>query len=367
MFTFLPKPAKVKELPPKIDYQKIMNSLMRAHDAVGELRGVLMVAKSKEMLIAPFRKREAVASSAIEGTRATLEEVLEFEALDSNAQKVLTVEDERKRNDIIEIINYENALKVAMKTLAERSVGEVLLKKAHRELLETGRGQDKDPGNFRRIPVRVGDYIPPAFGDIPELISNWEKYLNKPDYEPDPLVRIGVAHYQFEAIHPFKDGNGRMGRLIIPVFLCQEGVLPSPVLYISDYFEENKEDYLHLLHKVDTDGAWEEWLDFFLVAVEAQAKKTAKKAREIMALYEKLKREAVPKIKSRHAVAVLDLLFEQPVVSAKHIKAAVGGKGNNIAYNLIEKFKEAGILYDGYTIRRERLYMFRELFNIVNR
>ena len=274
------QPAQVPLLPPKIDYGKIMKNLILAHEAVGELRGVLTVAKSTEMLIAPFRKREAVSSSAIEGTRATLEEVMQFEALENkmDQKKPESPEELRRRNDIIEVINYERALNKAMTMLHERPIGETVLKHAHSDLLQTGRGQDKDPGNFRRIPVRVGDYVPPNCGDIPELMSNWTNYLNDKVTESDPLVRVGVAHYQFEAIHPFKDGNGRIGRLVIPLFLCQEGILNNPVLYISDYFEENKKEYLHLLHKVDTDQAWEEWLNFFLEAIEKQAKITASKA-----------------------------------------------------------------------------------------
>lgn len=363
------KPAVVPILPPQIDYREILHALTRAHAAVGELRGVLTTTKSTEMLIAPFRKREAVSSSAIEGTRATLEEVMEFEALDdkSGAKKVGdSPEQERKRDDIIEVINYERALNRATKLLKERPLGEVLLKEAHKELLKFGRGEDKDPGNFRRIPVRVGDYIPPAFAEIPGLMSNWTKYLNNPDIETDPLVRIGVAHYQFEAIHPFKDGNGRIGRLVIPLFLCQEGILTSPVLYISDYLEENKKEYLHLLHKVDTDQAWEEWLNFFLAAVEQQAIATASKARKVIELYERLKKEAIPTIRSRHAITVLDLLFEQPVISAANITAAIKTASNSTAYSLIEKFKQAGILKDGYLTGRESVYIFRELFNIVN-
>jgi Fic family protein len=363
------KSAQVPFLPPTIDYRKILTSLTLAHDAVGELRGVLMVSKSTDMLIAPFKKREAVSSSAIEGTQATLEEVMQFEALDSQSEKKNpeTPEEERKRNDIIEVINYERALNKATRMLRERPIGEVLLKAAHSELLKMGRGQDKDPGNFRRIPVRVGDYYPPNFSEIPDLMSNWAKYLNDKSIEPDPLIRVGVAHYQFEAIHPFKDGNGRIGRLVIPLFLCQEEILTSPVLYISDYFEENKKEYLHLLHKVDTSQAWEEWLSFFLRAVEKQAKITAQKAREVISLYESFKKDKIPLLKSRHAITVLDLLFEQPVVSASNIKLALKVSSNNTAYYMLEKFRKAEILREITSGRREKLYVFEELFRIINR
>jgi Fic family protein len=253
-------PAKIAELPPpKLNYALLLPELTAAHAAVGKLGGLLSALPNPDILIAPFRKREAVASSAIEGTRATLEEVLEFEALEESKVEMEDEIKRRKIDDITEIVNYENAVNIALEELKTRPIGENLLKRTHDILLLSGRGANKDRGNFRRTQVRVGDYIPPLHTEVLGLIANWEKYLNS-DQESDPLIRIGVAHYQFEAIHPFLDGNGRIGRLIVPLFLCQVEMLQAPVLYISHHLEQHKREYQTLLHRVDTNQEWIPWL-----------------------------------------------------------------------------------------------------------
>ena len=356
-------PSKVKELPPKISYEPLMSELTAAHAAVGELRGYLEALPNPNLLIAPFRKKEAVASSAIEGTRATLEEVLNYEASDESKINNETEGDNRKIQDIKEVRNYENAMAVALRQLREKPIGENLLKTTHRVLLDSVRGENKDRGNFRRGQVRVGDYIPPVHTDILGLIKNWEKYLNSKT-ETDTLIRIGVAHYQFEAIHPFMDGNGRIGRLIIPLFLCQEGVLQTPVLFISHYFEEHKVEYQRLLHGVDTNQSWVPWLKFFLTAVESHAKKTTIMAKEIHGLYERLKGGVVGKIRSQHAMSILDVIFKQPVVSASNVREVIKAKSKGTTYNLINKFVNAGVLTE-HKIGRESVYVFNELLDIL--
>lgn len=360
------KPSKVKALPPKISYELLMKELTAAHSAVGELRGFLDAIPNPDLLIAPFRKREAVASSAIEGTRATLEEVLNYEALDDSRSKVNpeVEEQSRKIQDIREVMNYERAMGVALKELEQRPIGENLLKRTHNTLLDSVRGANKDRGNFRRGQVRVGDYIPPVNTEISALVSNWEKYLNSRTIESDALIRIGVAHYQFEAIHPFMDGNGRIGRLIIPLFLCQEKVLQAPVLFISDHLEEHKIEYSRLLHGVDLKQEWIPWLKFFLIAVESQAKKTTRMAKDIQTLYEKLKHGVVEEVRSQHAITVLDIIFKKPVVSASNIREVLRARSKGTTYNLIAKFVKAGVLKE-YKAGRESVYVFSELLKIL--
>lgn len=357
-----PKPIKLPNLPPEISYISLLNQLTAAHSAVGELRGLLGAIPDPSILIAPFRKREAVASSAIEGTRATLEEVLEFEAVKEQAVD----ETAREIQDYREIMNYEMAMREAIRLLKERPIGENLLKQIHAILLRSVRGATKDPGNFRREQVRVGDYIPPVYTDIPNLMNNWEKYLNS-DLEHDALIRIGVAHYQFEAIHPFKDGNGRIGRLIIPLFLCQEEVLETPILYVSHYFEKHKTKYQELLHKVDTHQEWEEWLSFFLAAIESQAKLTASIAREIQELYDGLKVKLVKNIKSQHVIPLLDLIFTRPIISTSHIRKIIDAKSRATSYNIVQRFVEEGVLKKFSTSGRESIYTFPELLKIIRR
>ncbi len=363
--TELPKiiPAKVATLPPKLNYVDLIVELTAAHAAVGELRGFLDAIPNPNLLIAPFRKREAVASSAIEGTRATLEEVLKYEALDDPKSNPEDKEMTRKIQDIQEVMNYERAMGVALKELRIRPIGETLLKTTHGVLLNSVRGANKDRGNFRREQVRVGDYIAPVYTEIPGLMSNWEKYLNT-DIEHDVLIRIGVAHYQFEAIHPFLDGNGRIGRLIIPLFLCQENKLQTPVLFISHYLEEHKVEYQKLLHGVDTNHEWSAWLKFFLKSVEVQAKGTTEMAKEIQSLYEALKTDVVSGIRSQHAITLLDAIFKDPIVTAANVRLALKAKSKGTTYNLIEKFVQAGILRE-YPGGKESIYVFSALLRIL--
>lgn len=355
----------LRELPPKqIDRGSLLPELTAAHAAIGELRGYLGSLQNPDLLIAPFRKREAVASSAIEGTRATLDEVMEFEAQDDIKPEPEHEETASKIQDILEIINYEEAMNVALGELKIRPIGENLLRKTHHTLLDSVRGANKDRGNFRKNPVRVGDYVPPAHTEISALMSNWEKYVNS-DEEPDPLIRIGVAHYQFEAIHPFRDGNGRIGRLIIPLFLCQEEILQTPVLYVSHYLEQHKVEYQRLLHRVDTHQEWTEWLRYFLKATETQAKITTRMAKDIQELYERLKADVIPKISSKHTITVLDLIFSRPVLTAAHVREAIQARSKGTTYNLLEKFVEAGVLHEIAYNRKEKYYSFTALRGII--
>jgi len=358
------KTAKIAPLPPKLSYEPLMKKLTAAHEAVGELRGLLSALPNPKILIAPFRKREAVASSAIEGTRATLDEVLKFEAIEEKPNPEEKHKERRKIDDILEVRNYEMAMRVALEELKKRPIGENLLKSAHKVLLSSVRGSNKSIGNFRKEQVSVGDYIPPVHTEISALIDNWEKYING-SLEEDVLIRIGIAHYQFEAIHPFLDGNGRIGRLIVPLFLCQEGTLKEPVLYISHYLEAHKVEYQRLLHKVDTDKDWIAWLSFFLTAIEVHARETAKLAEEIQNLYERLKNEVVIEIRSKYSMAVLDIIFSHPIVSARTIIRAIDAKSKGTTYSLIEKFVEAGVLREMSMPGREKLYIFPELLKLI--
>lgn len=184
--------------------------------------------------------------------------------------------------------------------------------------------------------------------------------------EVDPLIRIGVAHYQFEAIHPFRDGNGRMGRLIIPLFLCQEELLQTPVLYVSHFFEEHKVEYQKKLHGVDTDQNWIAWLNFFLTAVETQARTTTEMARSIQNLYEEMKKNIIPGIKSHHAIELLDLIFSRPVTGAEKVRQVINAKSKVTTYTLLNKFVEKGVLQE-IKIGRKKIYYFKKLMTILRR
>jgi Fic family protein len=356
-----------KLLPPPIDYNLLISEISQANNALGELRGRLTNLLNRDLLISPILTKEAVASSKIEGTQATFEEVLRYEAEGKISQK-----DDREQ-DIREILNYRKAVRMATEKIKDRPLAENLLKEIHSILLDSVRGEYKNRGNLRRIQVYIGQpgdeiedakYIPPEIQHLPSLLSNWEKYVNND--EPEKLVQIGVAHYQFEAIHPFMDGNGRIGRLLIPLMLFQKGFLDYPILYISEYFEKDRENYYKGLRLVDEQQRWVEWLKYFLKALATQADKTKSKVDEILSLYDKVK-ENIYKYKSIYAMNLLDIIFSRPIISSITIKEELKTNSYQTIYNLIEKFEERKILREATGRKRNRIYVYDELINILNK
>jgi len=354
------------KLPPKIDYSSLIKEIGEARETLGTLYGLLINIPNFDLLTTPLLTKEAVLSSRIEGTQATLEDVFRHEAEGKTSEK------DRKEKDIREIINYRKAMRAAIEELKGRPIGENLIKKIHYALLDSVRGADKDRGNFRRMQVYIGlpgasieeaIYIPPPITELPSLLSNWEEYINSKK-EKDPLVQIGVAHYQFEAIHPFIDGNGRIGRLLIPLFLYQRKLLPYPLLYISEYFEKNRRDYYDLLNNVSERGDWEAWLRFFLLALTVQSFKTQNTVLKILRLYKKLKSE-ITTINAIYAINLLDIIFATPIVSFVSIKKRLRTKSPQTIYNLLEKFTKVGILKEIPGRKRNKIYVFQQLLDIL--
>ncbi len=352
-------------LPPKIDYLPLFSIIGDAREELGNLSGSLIhPVINPQLLITPLLTKEAVVSSSIEGTIATIEDVYKYDVENT------LVEDKEIRLDAQEIVNYRLALNESLEELEKRAIGENLLKKAHSILLDSVRGSRKNRGHFRRDIVHIGkpgskienaSFIPAPPEMIPELMKNWEKYINSRD-EKDPLIQIAVAHYQFEAIHPFLDGNGRIGRLVIPLFLCDRDLLRYPILYLSKYFNEHRDQYINSLRSVD-DGDWNQWITFFLSALKAQAIETKNSVLEIVKLYNELK-EKVAKIGSRYSTSMLDQVFIWPIVNFSILKDRVGASHQTI-YNLIDKFEEEGILHQVSDQKRNRTYIFRQLINLL--
>jgi Fic family protein len=356
-------PAK---LPPKIDYSSLIKEIARAQNALGSLNGSLINIHNPDLLTAPLLTKEAVLSSRIEGTQATLEDVLKYEAEERTTEK------DEKEKDIREIVNYRRAMRIAMDELKERPIGENLIKKIHYYLLDSVRGANKDRGNLRKTQVYVGlpgtpieeaIYIPPPPTELTSLLKNWEEYVNS-EQEKDPLVQIGIVHYQFEAIHPCMDGNGRIGRLLIPLFLYQRKLLFYPLLYISEYFEENRKYYYDLLNGVNEKNDWESWLKFFLAALEVQSLKTQNTVLKILALYQELKNK-IATINAVYAIHLLDIIFTTPVVSFKSIKNRLKTKSYQTIYNLLAKFVKVGILEEMPARKRNRIFVFKQLLDIL--
>lgn len=361
------KPFIPPKLPVKIDYEPLIGHITKAHRAIAGLDALLSALPNPSLLGRTLQTKEAVLSSQIEGTQATLDEVLAYEAKsDKN-------ESETKKQDINEIINYRKALDLGIKSLDTLPLSENLIKKLHATLLKSGRGQNKAPGEFRKIQVFIGmpgadiseaTYIPPTANEVIPLFSNLEKYLNSNE-EKDNLVQIAVAHYQFEAIHPFLDGNGRVGRLIISLFLYEKKLLAHPFLYLSEFFEEHRQTYYELLRDVSEKQDWENWIKFFLNALTIQAQKAEETSKSILKLHQELKNE-ISILNSQYAPYLLDAIFVRPIFSTSSLQKHVAIKNSQTLYTLIGKFVDLGILQEvDSKQKRNKVYRFEKLIKIL--
>ncbi len=342
----IPEPARPQLLPNEnIHWEKLILDMGNANRALAEYSGSLRRLPNSALLLSPLTVQEAVLSSRIEGTFATMSEVLQFEA-----GKV--PEQASRRHDIEEIINYRHALQIAVSELERRPFNLNLLLKLHKELLTSVRGHNKAPGQFRREQNYIGSrsggvetvhFTPPEWQVLPEFLDNWEKYYHLE--RPDPLVQLAVLHAQFEFLHPFLDGNGRLGRIIIPIFLYEKKLLASPIFYLSEYIEENKDAYISHLHDLGTNkDSWTRWCSFFLHAITVQAERNIKKADAILALYEQLKHRILDLTHSQFAIPLLDAIFKQPVFQASQLQKEPGMPGKVSLTSLLRKLRESGLL-----------------------
>ncbi|RYH32051.1 MAG: Fic family protein, partial [Alcaligenaceae bacterium] len=301
--------------PPTLDWPRLIPLIGSANAAVARYDGLLQGIPNPRVLLSPLTTQEAVLSSRIEGTQATMGEVLEYEAGADDSSP-------SKTQDIYEVLNYRSAVREAEQLLKELPLSQRVLQAAHRVLLSGVRGQNKAPGEYRRIPNWIGPpncteetarFVPISAADLPEGMGRWEKYLHEPGH--DKLLQLAIAHAEFEALHPFLDGNGRLGRMLVPLFLWQTGVIHMPMFYLSAYLEERRDEYYDRLLAVSNSDDWTGWCEFFLKAIEAQANENMGKVRQILALYDELKLKVVDWTHSQYAVIALDWIFERPIFS----------------------------------------------------
>jgi Fic family protein len=307
------KPYEPGVLPiDSLNWGSYVRLIGQANAALARFDGVLQGIINPGVLLSPMTTQEAVLSSRIEGTRATLEEVLAFEAAPS--------EKTAKYEDIQEIINYRRAMNAAVSALDERPISLNLIRDVHSTLLDGVRGQNKARGDFRRLQNWIGTpgstidtatYVPPAPQYLMDYLSNWEKYVHYD--EEDKLVQLAIIHAQFELIHPFLDGNGRVGRILIPLFLFEKEMLSSPMFYLSEYLESHRSEYYEHLRGISEEGDWDSWIKFFLDAVTKQAKVNCNKAISILNLYNKMKKDVPAITHSRYSIPAIDALFTKPV------------------------------------------------------
>ena len=299
--------------PCDLDWSALTPLIGPATAAIARYDGMLAAAPNSNVLLAPLRTREAVMSSRIEGTQATVGEVLLFGA----GQQAPSAE---RRDDVIEVVNYRRAMQQAEEMLETLPLCQRVVREAHQVLMSGVRGESKAPGEYRRGPNWIGrhdceieeaTFVPIAADKLPGGMDAWEKHIHAET--GDLLVQSAVLHAEFEALHPFIDGNGRIGRMLIPMFLWQRGLIRRPVFYISAHFEARRAAYYERLLAVSRDDDWTGWCRFFLEAVRAQAEENLAKIESILALYDRMKRRIPEITRSQYAVQALDWIFERPI------------------------------------------------------
>ncbi len=352
---FIPAP-----LPPKIDIDTELQTLLsKADRALGRLDGSIQTLPNPDLFVFMYVRKEAVLSSQIEGTQASLNDVIKAEA---------EIFNDAKKTDVSEVINYVAAMNYGLKRLDQLPLSRRLILEIHARLLKDVRGNRMNPGEMRRSQNWIGPagctlteatFVPPPFEEAEQAFSNLEKFLHDESPIP-PLIRIGLAHAQFETIHPFLDGNGRMGRLLITFFLCEREILQKPVLYISHFFKQYRSEYYDRLQSVRDRGEWEAWLKFFLrgiAEVAAQATETAKK---IVALREEHRSLIAEKFgrQGGKAIRLLERLYERPTVSVNDVCQLLEISFPN-ANALVEKFTEHRLLFEMTGQARNRVFLYR--------
>jgi len=357
-------------LPPKLELNwELVASLSRADRRLAELAGAAGTLPNSHLLIAPFIRREAVLSSQIEGTQASLSDLFLYEAAPSGTR------DSRREgvSDVREVANYVHALDYGLKRLETLPISLRLMRELHERLMEGVRGDRLTPGEFRRSQNWIGRpgctldeavFVPPPVEEMTKALSDLEAFLHSPSTLP-PLIRIAMVHYQFEAIHPFVDGNGRIGRLLVSLLLCHEGLLKHPLLYLSAFFERRREDYYRLLLDVSRKGSWAAWIEFSLSAVEEQSRDVVWRMENLLALRKQYRSRFESARSSALLLALVDDLFETPVLMiprvAKRLKIT-----HRAAMLNVRKLVDAGIVEEVTGRMRSMVFVSRGILKILD-
>lgn len=358
--TFVPH-----KLPPKpgIKYdQKMMVLLSNADRKLGRLDGITQILPNPELFVAMYVQKEAVLSSQIEGTQASLTDVLEIGT------------DSEKREDIGEVVNYVGAMKYGLKRLKELPLCLRLIREIHAKLLENGRGSSRNPGEFRTTQNWIGPqgctlndatFVPPSVPEMQTALNELEDFLHEDDDIP-VLIKIALIHAQFESIHPFLDGNGRMGRLLITFWLCQKDILSQPLLYLSYYFKQRRTEYYDRLMAVRLQGDWEGWIKFFLAGVAAVSDEAINTAKEIISLKVECE-QRISNCGNSNYNKLLDYLFQDPIIT-KNDASELLDVSYPTASKIIDQFCKLEIVYDLTPDQnRNKKYAFKPYITILNR
>lgn len=321
----------------------MISPLGAANRALARYDGLLRSLPNPAVLLSPIIVNEAVLSSRIEGTQATLDEVLEHDA----GLEVAT----QRKGDIEEVNNYRVAVQLAEKALEYRSLSLSLVRELHQRLMRGVRGRDKAPGAFRDDQNWIGKrgqtinqarFVPPNPIVMQEALLNWERFVQSEGV--DPLLKAAIAHAQFEIIHPFKDGNGRIGRMLIPLVLFEGHALSRPMFYLSSYLEARREEYYDRLLNISESDDWQGWLEYFLEAVRHQAEENLDQAGRIVELYREMHRAFSDTTHSQYAAGAVEAFFERPVRTATDFTRTVGFNSRVTANTMLRQLEQAGLI-----------------------
>jgi Fic family protein len=353
-------PAFVPDSAPRrIDLSdKSLAALDEASNRLGILQGIGRQIRNPHLLISPYMSREAVLSSRIEGTQTTMSDVYAAD---------LEQGDLVQAADVREVQNYRSAHQLGLASDLPLSLR--LIRDLHQRLMNGVRGQERHPGEFRTYQNFIGapngadaTYVPPPVPQMRVLLNDLDKFLNENALRP--LVQAAVAHYQFEAIHPFGDGNGRVGRLLIPLFLRDRGLLPQPLLYLSAYFERSRSEYYERLLRISTHGDWDDWIHYFLVGVSTQAQEAADLADQLLALHNRYREELQAKHVTANVLALIDALFENPLVYTRRAELVLDVSAPT-ARATIKTLAEHGVLREITNRNWKKIYEANEIYSLL--
>ncbi|MCV2449286.1 Fic family protein [Paracoccus sp. DMF] len=351
-------PKNLPPIPPIVFDDELRTLLSKADRAVGRLDGSIEALPNPELFVFMYVRKEAVLSSQIEGTQASLGDVLEVEA---------QIFDPLRPDDTSEILNYVNAVNYGLERLKELPMSLRLIREIHERLMDGVRGQHATPGEFRRTQNWIGSegatlnsatFVPPPPSALPELLGNFEKYLHERDDLP-LLIRLGLIHAHFETLHPFLDGNGRMGRLLITFCLCEQEALTKPVLYLSHYLKQNRMRYYDHLQATRDDGAWEPWLKFFLRGVGEVANEASNTARKIVQMREQHRQTLIEELGkgAGNGLKLLESMYRRPYFNVSGVQEFLQ-ISTQAANTLTDRLEGLGLITETTGNRRNRIFRY---------
>jgi len=357
-------PAPLPPEPPVHVAGELLALLSRADQALGRLDGVAQTLPNPNLFVAMYVRREAVLSSQIEGTQSTLDDVLAYE---------LDADEHGTPRDVEEVVNYVHAMNHGLARLETLPLSLRLIREIHFELLNGTRGAERSPGEFRtsqnwigagHVPLAQARFVPPSVAEMRQALDNFEKFLHAENAFP-VLIQCGLAHAQFETIHPFLDGNGRVGRLLITFLLCHRGTLRRPLLYVSDYLKHHRGEYYDRLMAVREAGDWEGWLRFFLRAVAVTAEQASSTAGAILDLRERHRALIQDGVQGVQGLRLLDLLFQRPLVHVQLVSQLLGVTFPT-ANKLVGQLERSGVMTETTGGQRNRRYRYDSYLTLLD-